>query len=533
MIKRLALSLFFLFAGFWLSLNLENFPKFFYDEGFYAQIAKNVAIDARYATRFYRNWVPVEFAVGPSFLLPVSSAYKFFGFGIWQTRMWSVIATLGLLSALITIISRFGNPMIGIPLGFLILFQHFGHFRSAYGEPSAYCYFFWGLYFLLDALTSGHSKRFAIAGFFLGLALAAKATVCIFLVGGMSGWLLDRLKYKSWSLKNTVVFISATITPLLLWLGLGANSVGLHSFLQYNIRWAMSASNVSALGAATPVVLDDSGMAIFLFAQFIIVGVLWLLGRKNRELVPGQQTWLAAVGGLWLVSGFWFAFLSIGWYRYSMAFNLLTWLLVGVLLPGAYQFLRSNSLLASGCCQVIFLLATIRLLYMILYQFVLVMNTPELNRDVVAMGDYIRHSLPHQEEIETYEWTIDIFVPNILRHPSLDEIVERLTELKSGKAPSPIQFWKRGVPYLLTGPFSKKIMDGVYPDILLRQCAEAIHDEGEYHLYRIGPERCYLEHLQQLGSHESAALEGLSSTSKKNAQKGMVAMMGEKRNSAS
>jgi hypothetical protein len=493
--KRVMLFLFFAFVGFRLGAFLDKEPQFFYDEGFYSQIAKNIVHDGVFASRFYREWVPVEFAVGPSFLLPMAASYKLFGIGIWQSRLWSVCSTMGTVIALILLVSRFGNPLIGIPIITALLFEQLNNFRYAFGEPSAYLYFAWSLYLLLLALENRGPVLYLSSGSLLGLAIASKATVALFLGGGLLGCFFNYVGARSWSAKNSCMFVLGVITPLFGWLFIGGLSSGFHSFFQYNLNWAFSSSKVSALGALEPVIFHDHDIACIILSQFALVFVSGTLGRKYRSLTDAEHRWLAIVLGLWLAAGIWYAFFSIGWFRYAMAFNVLSWLLVGVFWPGMNLFfLKEHPLFFRGI-NFVSLLCTAVLLTLLGKQLWQISKVPSMNTDLEEMSAYIKREVPETAAIETYEWTIDAFIPNILRHPSNDEIVQRLTEQRTGQPLSPIRFWLYDVSYLLTGPFSQTAITGAYPNWLLENCARSVHEAGSYKLYKLGSPQCFREQL--------------------------------------
>ncbi len=310
-----ALTLFIvLFAG---TYKLSESPAIWYDEGFYTQLAMNVAERGTYAIQVAPDTFVSAWSVtgGYPFVFPIAASYALFGPGVIEGRA-VMAAFLGLFAIAGYVLVR-NSLGVGSALASLFLVASFpmlyGNGKSVLGEVP-------GLFFLVVSLITllvlerrgfRDARYAALAGLFTGLCVATKPIFILFLPALFAAALLKDA-FKKVPLASYVAGIAAFLAPMALWGFLQFSSGdSLQEILAFYTN-PYGSSDVVGLMFENALRFVTESSPFYLLALLLPWSVAVFLRRRTAEDITASE--YAAFAFSWIVV---FAYLRTpGWYRY-------------------------------------------------------------------------------------------------------------------------------------------------------------------------------------------------------------------------
>ncbi|MBI1276758.1 MAG: hypothetical protein GC179_01385 [Anaerolineaceae bacterium] len=323
-------------------IKLNIYPRPWYDEGYSIQVSQSVVHEGFYgtynATEGYRPFDPT-ISSGPMTILPVALAFKLFGSGYMQARTVVVIyGILGLLVAYGLMRDLFSSSVGLIAVLLMILpglftFESVGYIqlsRQMLGEVPSFALIILGLWIWFYAWDKGGIGLLILGGLAMGLGVSSKPQV-VFTFGTAIGIIaLIRTFWKPrWFLRYLLppalvvgVFVGWTLiqnagmtaqmrqeSPALL-----TEAMQLHFFTGL---FGRTISNTGWLLSA--LMIFSGGMTLIMLAL-----------RSRAQEVLTNADWGAAVLALIaIVMAVWYAFLSVGFERYTFLGLMFSLLLLG------------------------------------------------------------------------------------------------------------------------------------------------------------------------------------------------------------
>jgi hypothetical protein len=318
------LAVLFLTAGFGLiafaaTYHLTESPAIWYDEGFYTQLAMNLAEGKGQTLQI----APEEFisaagvTAGFPFIAPVALSYKFFGVGVFEGRAVMVIFILGFAAASYFLIRRLFGTGHSIAALFLLGSYPvlYGNGKSVLGEVPGLLYLALTLLALLSLERNGFRGlwRYALPGALAGLTVVTKP-IFVLLIPAFALALLFSRRWKSLSITGTAIGFGAFLLPCAVWVltqfGPGDSLSTLLSF--YANPYEVAPGGIAALVVSNILrfVKELSPLYTGFFFLIWLVSLLWRW-RAKKDISVVEQ------------AAFWFSTLVLiaylrtpGWYRY-------------------------------------------------------------------------------------------------------------------------------------------------------------------------------------------------------------------------
>jgi hypothetical protein len=306
-----------------LTINIQNTPPLWWDEGWTLSVARNWVEQGHYGRLLAGKAAPPGLEATFPVSFPVSFTFQLFGVGVWQGRLAILSYMLGTLAVVFYLARRLYNQPIAVAT-VLVLFFMLPQIeihpimvgRQVLGEMPAMFYLLTGYAFFLLAL-EGQLWLLPVVVAVWGIALITKAQVMPFWAASLIVPLAIALWSKNWRRSSlfAISFIcSVMLYAMLLWLW--------RRFLQQTFPQSplLGMYQVTALVGAIP------SRAIALFVVFAY-GLPTLLGlcygvlsfiRSKEKFAPGSHAEVIRLS-LLVLAGSWFAWyvtLSVGWARY-------------------------------------------------------------------------------------------------------------------------------------------------------------------------------------------------------------------------
>ncbi len=313
-----------------LLIKLNVYPTPWYDEGYSIQVSQSVVSDGFYgtynATEGYRPFDPT-ISSGPMTILPVAVAFKLLGSGYIQARTVIVIyGILGLLVAYALTRELFG-PMAALVAVLLMLFPGVFTFeavgyiqlsRQMLGEVPSFALILFGLWVWFYCWERGKLGLLVVSGLLMGLGVSSKPQV-IFTFGTAIGIiaLVRTFRQPRWFLRYMLppalvvgVFVAWTVIQ----------NAGMTAAMRQEspdlLLEAMKLHFFTGLFGRT---ISNTGW--LLTAVMIFSGAITLiqLGWRRKSNLPltNQEWGMATLSLIAILMAIWYAFLSVGFERYT------------------------------------------------------------------------------------------------------------------------------------------------------------------------------------------------------------------------
>jgi 4-amino-4-deoxy-L-arabinose transferase-like glycosyltransferase len=475
--------------GLW---HLDRYPRTWFDEGMYLQVAKNFASDGLYAVRSADgtvDYAPI-IGVGPTVLMLAAAAFRVGGVALEVAR---VIPFLALLAATLLLyrIARalFGRPAAACTLLLLVAMPALDWLatgRQLLGEVPAVALLLAG-----GAIAWRARGRAALVagGVVLGLVLMTKGQYLLILPTAICAIaLFDRAVTRQRPLGWYAVLLVSALLTYAAWF------VTLLTFLNEgqiaeNFRQLRASSGGALLVFDLDRVLSAlkflAGPRGFLLIVPATVYGLWLTWRASEERCLALATlWIFQT--LWLG---WFAFASIAWPRYAFPALAINTIFMGALVVRWGQTVRSGLLrreqkfpAAFGAILLVcFVLLVVRGTWSALAPL-----ARADQREPQRFAREVERIVPAGVAIDGWEPEIGFLVDRPIQHPplgSLDRVVRaRWLGTRSGQPAALDLSGQLGEHYLMVGPFARWV--GVYNTAIASPNYRLVARVGEYELYR-------------------------------------------------
>ncbi|MFA5830721.1 MAG: glycosyltransferase family 39 protein [Candidatus Paceibacterota bacterium] len=324
--EYVGLSAIFLIAGFFSFFHLTEAPAVWYDEGYYTQIARNIALQGVWgiqeAPGIFTSIAGVT--AGYPLIAPVALSYKIFGIGVFSGRFVAAMYILAVVLMAYFFVRRlFGVPAAlasGILLAtFPVLY---GGGKSILGEVPAFFFLITALFFFERALELRKKTDIALAGIFLGVMASAKVT---FLLAGLPAFGLAVLLYRRrvpCDFASIFAFFAGFLPPFLLWIatqfskGDTVSSVLKFYFNPYSVGLAISSFSANVLKFFTEV------SPLYLLLLTLVWATALFLRFFRRENISFSET----VSFIFTLLIYVVFLKSPGWYRYFFPAQLVVFL---------------------------------------------------------------------------------------------------------------------------------------------------------------------------------------------------------------
>lgn len=299
------------------SYKLAESPAIWYDEGFYTQMALNVAERGAQVIQISPDTFisGALITAGYTLVYPVSAFYEWFGVGVLQGRLVSFIFMIALAIATYVLVRRlFGSWYAAWSVLLLSSFPMlYGNGKSVLGEVPGLFFLFLFLIFIhvLERRAFKDVKFLILAGVAAGFCVVTKPIFILLIPAVFVTWIV---RFRSIPLSAATIIIGALsfVAPLVLWafvqFGAGDSLQDILSFYAnpYEVTDVWSTAFGNALRFFTELTPG------YVFGSVVVWGgSLWL--RKENETPVSVAETTAFFFSLVIM----LAFLRLpGWYRY-------------------------------------------------------------------------------------------------------------------------------------------------------------------------------------------------------------------------
>jgi 4-amino-4-deoxy-L-arabinose transferase-like glycosyltransferase len=486
--------------------HLESYPASWFDEGWWLQIPKNLALHGQYASYSSEGFRYSDTIVSasPAFFLPVAASFKLFGVGLLQARI--VIATFFVMTAGLIYalgVRAFGRLAGLVAVALYVFVKPDDEFTSALflgrmfmAEIPAMFFLLLGMCLWIDVLERERlcGRRLVAVGVLFGLAIAIKAqlmmaTLPLIVCLGVA----DRLVWHRYGLKAFLIPFLATLIVIALHVGGIYLFLGPQWFGQFAADFTASAGNMTTLLFSQRARMNALGL--FQRSEYALLVVaaavyqVFAMRQSKRQRFAPILVWTFVV--FWLG---WFLIASVGWSRYAFPGLALGHLLVARLLVdlagvddrsvetiSVSRARRPNPSVRLAAAAIIFIVIIAGTSRTIIHGIV----TPP-DRFAEDMAAFIDAHVQAGERIETWEWEI-AFLSRMadFHHPPTKVLAELVGEKQLGTRSPVYDIGAYGTSYLLIGPFAD--WTAFYTSFNVQRRGTLVHKEGPYTLYRIGP----------------------------------------------
>ncbi len=335
--KKILVFLTFALAIFLIIFHFTDTPKVWVDEGFFTEVARNVAVHGVFGLQTEPgNFFGVStLSVGYPTIFPIATSFLIFGTGLWQARL-PMLIYMFLLVILFYLFTkkRYGfYPAILSVLMLLSFSPFYGNGRSVLEEVPGLVFLVLGALLLLYLEESGfNSKKWAVlSGLSLGLAVSAKPIYMIVLSAALIFTFIIWIRKIS-NKKILLFFTTGFIPPLILWVY--TQFPTLDSLIKIVPMYIHLGSNHTSSVSIGQTVLINF---IRFFSESTPILFLFLVGATLFSLLIPYIISRNDIKRNWSISEFiillfivinWLAYLfGTGWYRYFFPANTLAYLL--------------------------------------------------------------------------------------------------------------------------------------------------------------------------------------------------------------
>ncbi len=397
-----------------LLIKLNIYPTPWYDEGYSIQVSQSVVSDGFYgtynATEGYRPFDPT-ISSGPMTILPVALAFKLLGSGYIQAR--TVIVIYGILGLLVAyaLTRDFFGPASGLVAVLLMLFPGVFTFeavgyiqlsRQMLGEVPSFALILLGLWVWFYSWERGNIGLLILSGIAMGLGVSSKPQV-IFTFGTAIGIIaLIRTFWKPrWFLRYLLppalvvgVFVAWTLiqnagmTPEM---RLESPALLLEA-MQLHFFTGLFGRTISNTGWLLTTLMIGSGLI-----------TLALLGWRRKSNLPltNQEWGMVTLSLIAILMAIWYAFLSVGFERYTFLGFMCSLLLLGNLV---YKVAMALAKRFHFNDQYVYAALLVLLILVVVggNAYPIVTHWRDAN-NVQEMADYIDANVPETAIIESVE----------------------------------------------------------------------------------------------------------------------------------
>ncbi len=474
-------------ALFPLMLRLADYPAPWFDEGYKMNAALTVVQYSVYGSSSVDGLIPFDPGIsgGPVDIGLTALGLRLFGIGVVQARLaslvFTVMAVLGLFSvmsfiysrrvALISLLFMIAFPIINNDVGFLLMG------RQVLSEIATLAFISVGLSAWFQGWVTRRVIWGVLAGILIGVGILSKTQVAIALIPALGLVGLFRCVHDR---RLRFVWLAPAIIAVgvfLLWSVIGQILTPPQIRLQNQVM-LLDAIRSNLI---TPLLGSGLTRASWLIVMLMTLPCLLLFLRwmrlRNRP-ISNRQWGEMTLAAFLVFSLLWFIFLSIGWPRYAFIP-----LIIALLLLPRF-FLEAINYLAR--CrfhhwQYSWIVVPLLLLGLGVNLKPILTHPAENNAQVMA--DYIAQQVPTSAVIETWEWEMDILLPEAhFHHPHQLYLFEAIRQF-SGRETFDLGYdvLQADPDFLIVGNMSA--WTGIYRNQALDQFFTKVVQFGPYALY--------------------------------------------------
>jgi 4-amino-4-deoxy-L-arabinose transferase-like glycosyltransferase len=418
--------------------HLTTRPSLWYDEGLNIEIAHNFLLygklDVSTAPGVFSGAPYIVGTNGYPLTMPLAGVFSVFGFGLKQTRIYTLFWLLVVLLSVYYIMkSIFGADKALITVAFIATFTSFyGNGLTATGEIPGFFFLIWGLFFLIKP----ERPNYLLTGLLFTLAAAAKPSIYLLLFPAFLIFML--LEERKKIFRKIFKFILGTILPVLLWIILAFpnplspntwKNVILFYRYPFGQEFSISAHILKNIG----LIFTHLTLMYFLLLAFIII--FWFFANGRANIIKRK---FCIFFFIYAVFAFLYFLKSPGWLRYIFAFELLAFIFA----PSALETVTKEIFkgekfqnLAFKFALTIFLIA--QLGYLFFFWTALYSPYPEITTS------FINENLAKN----------DTYKVGILNSPAIASLINPLKKfqiIKVGESPvfgeNPLSFPEKSLP---------------------------------------------------------------------------------------
>ncbi len=459
--------------------NITNYPRFWYDEGVFSQVASNLARYGHYATTIISGQSFSDFnsgiTTGPTVILPAAVSYKLFGISIMSGRVVSMAYLILFLGIFYFFTKKvFGENVALLSFAsifftrFILIVIKWGRFLM--GEVPAMSFLFLGLFFHASAEENDSEHDYLLSGLFYGLSILTKEYVALFLLPALALYLILK--------KNILKDARKMVLPLLI--GILAPELIFYSFKIHFLGWPAFIGNVLERRVFSEELFSPSFLplaSLFKYYQPVLIAVCFMAYRVIKR--TDSERFLRLLELIVLFNLFFF--LVSGYIaRYAL------FLVLSNILVVHYLFdigLIKNARDLGRKVRIVFVsLAVLALIMTLVFLGRSGADRSENNDDLISMSGYLEKNVPDGLLIETPEYEVAAISQSNTFHmppgimPTKDE--NKIRRYKK------YDFLKINAPFLLEGDFARGLYYLVYPAEKVGKNYGKVKMIGRYTLYK-------------------------------------------------
>lgn len=475
--------------GLW---HLDRYPRTWFDEGMYLQVAKNFAQGNLYAVQSADgtiDYAPI-IGVGPTVLMPAALAIRLGGASLEVARLISSLALI-VATILLYLIARrlFGRPAAACAVVLLYAMpaiEWLATGRQLLGEVPALALLLGGG--LLAWQLPGRVAP-VVGGLILGLVLMTKGQYLLILPVSICALaLFDRLFTRQRPLGWYAALLASALATYAAWF----------LFMLVFLNQGQILDNFRQLRAS-------SGGALLIFdRERMRAGLGLLLGPRSFLLVLPATfygLWLTrqatgerrlALAALWIFQTLWlgwFTFASIAWPRYAFPALVINTIFMGALVARWGSAVSAGLQRREGRLPVAAGALLLTLFALLVARGAWLAITPLAHadqREPQAFAREVERLVPAGVAIDGWEPEVGFLLDRPIQHPplgTLDRVVRaHWLESSSGQATLVDLTDQLAEDYLIVGPFARWV--GVYDRAIGSSMYRLVAKVGAYELYR-------------------------------------------------
>ncbi|MFN7985358.1 MAG: glycosyltransferase family 39 protein [Vicinamibacterales bacterium] len=472
-------------------VRLETYPAPWFDEGWYLQVPRNLALFGEYATLSTEGFRHDDtvLSVSPTLYVPIALVFKSVGIGLIQARLVAVAYLLAAVAAVYLFARQLYGRTVAAGAAYLLVFHMEADpftstlllGRQVMGEVPALAFALLGCVAWRQGVVRRRPARAAVAGVLFGLATITKLQYALLLPTG-----LGLVTLLAWRRRQTAELMAAVVAAVVSVATLGAWCLCLWSVLGTEHARELLANVASASGPQVRVIsLVAVGHAVKFLATstFLLTGVPALVyavmrARGEDHHDPGETLLLSVI----VVCLGWFVLRSIGWPRYAYPFLALTNILTARLIVDLGGLATRNGIATARGAAAALLLLALPMGQLPRVAAALLAQPDHSARDLYH---WIDDTLPAGARIETWEYEVAFMDTTRQYHLPPVQFVERMiARVNLGVVDAlPYDFERFQPGYLVIGRFAK--WTALYPPTFLEQQSRKVATFGEYDVYQV------------------------------------------------
>ena len=312
---------------FFATFRITESPPFWYDEGYFYQIAANLARVGDFVIQTSPGEFvkPLLISTGYPLLFPVSVVFRIFGEGVLQARLVMAFFILALISIAFFFSQRlFGFKIAALASALMASFPPlYGHGKSMLGEVPGLFFLSAFLFFIYRIEQTEYRKKtpYIFAGLAAGLCVATKPIFILLLPAVLFAVILARRRIIfEWKLLafGAVSFLA----PIIVWF---IAQTGMHASLSEIFSYyanPYSVENIWSLIIKNALRFFTEASPAYFFFLFLVWFVSLVIRARGKHPITLAESVAFFYTALVIV-----AYLRVeGWYRYFFTANVVAFL---------------------------------------------------------------------------------------------------------------------------------------------------------------------------------------------------------------